>query len=87
MPIDPVISDDPLGALLYPLYVHNLQVQVYSSTTNHVIKTISRFNEAAYSGCLRADGKLLVAGSQEGVVKVFEMNSRAILRQFKGHTK
>ena len=60
---------------------------MYSATTNQVIKTISRFGEAAYSGCFRGDGKLLAAGGHDGVVKVFELNSRAILRQFKGHAK
>ena len=64
-----------------------MQVQVYSSTSHQVIKTISRFSEAAYSGCFRGDGKLLAAGGQDGTIKIFEVNSRAILRQFKGHTK
>lgn len=46
------------------------QVQIYSSVTNEVKKSVSRFQEVAYSGCFRHDGKLLVAGSEEGVVKV-----------------
>ena len=46
------------------------QVQVYSSATNQIKKTVSRFKEAAYSGCFRHDGSLLAAGSEEGVVKV-----------------
>ena len=45
-------------------------MQVYSAATNQVRKTISRFREVAYSGCFRHDGKLLAAGSEEGVVKV-----------------
>jgi hypothetical protein len=45
-------------------------VQVYSAATNQVKKSISRFNQSAYSGCFRGDGKLLAAGSEEGVVKV-----------------
>lgn len=81
-----------------------LQVQVYSGATNQVKKSISRFHQSAYSGCFRNDGKLLAAGSEEGVVKVgdawlvyfccdhlyhqvFDAGSRAVLRQFKGHTK
>lgn len=43
---------------------------MYSAATNQVKKTISRFREVAYSGCFRHDGKLLAAGSEEGVVKV-----------------
>ena len=38
-----------------------------------------------------ADGKLLAAGGQSGMIQVFELSSRAILRQYKkntgGHTK
>ncbi len=67
--------------------LHPLQVQVYSGTTNQVTKTISRFREAAYSGCFRDDGKLLAAGTEDGVVKVFDVSSRAILRQCRGHRK
>ena len=29
----------------------------------------------------------MVAGGEEGIVKVFDMNSRAVLRQCEGHTK
>ena len=46
------------------------QVQVYSSVTNEVRKSLSRFQEVAYSGHFRHDGQLLVAGSEGGVVKV-----------------
>ena len=77
---------------------------MYSNTTNQVKKTISRFHHIAYSGCFRHDGRLITAGSEEGVVKVsrvgclvcykkiqqlqvFEVGSRAILRQYEGHTK
>ena len=48
----------------------NMQVLVYSAVTNQVKKTISRFSEAAYSGCFRNDGRLLAAGSEDGIVKV-----------------
>lgn len=47
-----------------------MQVQVYSGVTNQVKKTISRFKEVAYSGHFRHDGMLVVAGSEEGMVKV-----------------
>ena len=72
--------------MLYNL-IKFFQVQIYSSTSHQVIKSISRFTEAAYSGCFRGDGKLLAAGGHDGTIKVFEVKSRAILRQFKGHTK
>ena len=49
-------------------------------------KTISRFKDVAYCGTFRNDGKLLVAGSADGLIQVFDMASRSVLRQFRGHT-
>lgn len=63
------------------------RVQIYSSVTNQIVKTISRFTDVAYGGSFRDDGKLLVAGCADGGVQVFDMNSRIILRHFKGHTR
>jgi hypothetical protein len=31
------------------------------------------------------DGKLIVAGGEEGIVRIFEVNSKTLLRQLKGH--
>ena len=64
-----------------------LQVQIYNSDTNLVKRTISRFKETAYSAQFRHDGRLLLAGSEEGVVKLFDLGNRSILRQFSGHSK
>jgi U3 small nucleolar RNA-associated protein 15 len=50
-----------------------------------VIKTITRFKETARGAEIRKDGKLIVAGGDEGIVQVFDINSRAILRTMKGH--
>ncbi|KAJ3416503.1 snoRNA-binding rRNA-processing protein [Chytridiales sp. JEL 0842] len=61
------------------------RVQIYSPATHAVRKTISRFKDVAYSGNIRNDGKLLVAGDAAGVVQIFDMNSRAILRTMTGH--
>ena len=47
------------------------QVNVYSNSTNVVKKSISRFHESAYSAQFRKDGQLLVAGEEQGNVKVF----------------
>ena len=55
----------------------DLQVQVYSSVTNEVKRSVSRFQEVAYSGCFRHDGQLLAAGSEGGVVKVTKSISLA----------
>ncbi|KAI9485310.1 MAG: WD40-repeat-containing domain protein [Benjaminiella poitrasii] len=61
------------------------RVQVYSSKTHQPKKTISRFKDIAYSGNFRQDGKLIVAGDATGLIQMFDVGSRAILRSFKGH--
>ncbi|KAF7721902.1 snoRNA-binding rRNA-processing protein [Apophysomyces ossiformis] len=61
-------------------------VHIYSSKTHQPKKKISRFNDIAYSGSFRNDGKLVVAGDATGLVQVFDVNSRAILRTFREHT-
>lgn len=43
---------------------------VLDSKTQEVRRTFSRFQDKAYSGNLRCDGKLLVAGGETGVVQV-----------------
>ncbi|XP_065199271.1 U3 small nucleolar RNA-associated protein 15 homolog [Sycon ciliatum] len=63
------------------------RVQVYSSATNQVKRSITRFRETVYSAKFRHDGQLLAGGGEEGIVKVFNLTSRAILRQCEGHTK
>ncbi|CAG8528598.1 13544_t:CDS:10 [Acaulospora morrowiae] len=60
-------------------------VQIYSSQNFKVKKNISRFNDIAYCGTIRNDGKLLVAGDATGLIQVFDTNSRAILRTMRGH--
>lgn len=61
------------------------RVQVYSSKTHQPKKTISRFKDIAYSGSFRQDGKLIVAGDATGLIQMFDVGYRAILRSFKGH--
>ncbi|XP_071953243.1 U3 small nucleolar RNA-associated protein 15 homolog [Antedon mediterranea] len=63
------------------------RVQIYNPLTNKVDKTISRFKDIVYGGILRDDGRLLVAGGVEGLVRLFDVSGRAILRTFKGHDK
>jgi hypothetical protein len=52
-----------------------LQVILYDGQTKEVARTISRFKDSAFSGCYRSDGKLLVAGSQDGIVQVGAVKS------------
>ncbi|KAI9318662.1 WD40-repeat-containing domain protein [Dichotomocladium elegans] len=61
------------------------RVQIYSSKTHTPKKTISRFKDIAYSASFRQDGKLIVAGDATGLVQMFDINSRAILRTFREH--
>ncbi|GAA5831099.1 hypothetical protein JCM11251_005142 [Rhodosporidiobolus azoricus] len=61
------------------------RLQIYSPKTNRVVKTISRFKETATSGEIRSDGKLCIAGDEGGLVQVFDINSRAILRTIRAH--
>ncbi|KAJ0175097.1 hypothetical protein K1T71_009238 [Dendrolimus kikuchii] len=64
----------------------SVRVQVYDPITKVVAKNISKFVEAAYGGSFRADGRLLVAGSEEAAVKLFDVQSKNVLRVFTGHT-
>ncbi|CAM6119018.1 unnamed protein product [Calypogeia fissa] len=63
------------------------RVTIYDGKTCEVKKTISRFTDVAYSGAFRADGQLIVAGGETGIVQVFDAGSRTILRQLKGHKR
>jgi hypothetical protein len=46
------------------------QVHVYDAQTCSVRRTFSRFKDKAYCGTFRGDGRLLVAGGEEGIVQV-----------------
>ncbi|KDQ64546.1 hypothetical protein JAAARDRAFT_117566 [Jaapia argillacea MUCL 33604] len=61
------------------------RVQIYAPRTQKITKTISRFKDIARSGCIRGDGKLVVAGDDTGLIQVFDINSRAILRTLDSH--
>ncbi len=65
----------------------SLQIQVFSKEDNHIVKTFSRFQDGVHSGSYRNDGKLLVAGSEEGAIKLFDVVGKALLRVFKGHAR
>jgi U3 small nucleolar RNA-associated protein 15 len=60
-------------------------VHLYESFPDRNQRSFTRFNGDAYSGKFRKDGKLLVAGDNSGTVKVFDVQSKSLLRQFKGH--
>ncbi|CAG9790945.1 unnamed protein product [Diatraea saccharalis] len=64
----------------------SVRVQIYDPITKVVAKNISKFVEAAYGATFRSDGRLLVAGSEDAAVKLFDVNSKNVLRVFMGHT-
>ncbi|KAI4651856.1 hypothetical protein J4E93_002052 [Alternaria ventricosa] len=63
------------------------RVQIFSSKSRKVVKTISRFgvDDVAHSGNIRRDGRILVAGGDTGVIQAFDVKSRAILKTWKEH--
>lgn len=63
------------------------RVLLYDPRTRDLRRQFTRFQETAYSGCLRHDARLLCAGGEQGLVQVFDCGSRSLLRQFRGHTK
>ena len=75
-----------------PVEPHNFavtnstRVQIYSPKSLQVLKVISRFKEQAHCGSFRDDGRLLVAGGDEGDVKLFDVDGKSLLRVFKGHS-
>ncbi|XP_012281749.1 U3 small nucleolar RNA-associated protein 15 homolog [Orussus abietinus] len=63
----------------------SVRVQVYNPITKLVTKNLSKFKEAAYGGSFRRDGRLLCAGGEEAVIRLFDVNTRSLLRLFQGH--
>ncbi|KAJ3328410.1 snoRNA-binding rRNA-processing protein [Blyttiomyces sp. JEL0837] len=57
----------------------------FSAAHPHDFAVTSSTRDVAFSGSIRNDGKLLVAGDAGGTVQVFDMGSRAILRTLSGH--
>lgn len=63
------------------------RVIVYAPKTGKVVKTVTRFKDVARCGEFRKDGKLMVAGSDDGLVQIFDVGSRAVLRTMKDHNQ
>lgn len=61
-------------------------VSLLHARSSTVRRRLSRFKNVARGGSYKGDGRLLVAGGDSGIVQVFDLASRAILRTFKGHT-
>jgi len=63
------------------------RIQIFNSKTRKAIKTINRFgvDDIAHSGTVRRDGRIVLAGGDSGLIQAFDLNSRAILKQWKEH--
>ena len=63
------------------------RIQIFSTRTRKVVKTISRFgvDDIAHSGNIRRDGRIVVAGGDSGIIQAFDLKSRAILKTWKEH--
>lgn len=61
------------------------RLQLYSTRTRKLVKTITRFSDTAYSAQLRRDGRVVAAGDETGHIQVFDANSRAILKSWNTH--
>lgn len=55
------------------------RIQVFSSKTRQVTRTLSRFKDTVYSGEFRYDGKLLVAADATGLVSILDSYQRNLL--------
>lgn len=60
-------------------------MQVYHPENNQLVKTFSKFKEQVLFGQYRQDGKLIVAGTEAGVVKVYDVDRKSCLRILNGH--
>lgn len=63
----------------------SLQVDIFSTQTNAVYRTLSRFKDIVHCASYRYDGKVLAAGDERGQTQLFDLSSRAVMRTFHGH--
>ncbi|KAM4710449.1 U3 small nucleolar RNA-associated protein 15 homolog isoform 1-T2 [Discoglossus pictus] len=63
------------------------RIHIYGQYSQEPIKTFSRFKDTAYCGTYRNDGRLVAAGCEDSVVQLFDINGKAALRQYNGHSK
>jgi U3 small nucleolar RNA-associated protein 15 len=61
------------------------RIHLYSTMSNEIVKSFSRFRDVVYSGTFRSDGRLIVAGGEAPQVNVLDIGTRSILRTFTGH--
>ncbi|XP_077456772.1 U3 small nucleolar RNA-associated protein 15 homolog [Stigmatopora argus] len=76
-----------------PVAPHNFavtaftRIHIYGPFSQEPVKAFTRFKDTAYCGRFRSDGQMLVAGCEDSVVRLFDVNGKVALRMFKGHRK
>ena len=68
-------------------FTSSLQVDVFSTQTNAVYRTLTRFKDVVRCASYRHDGKLLAAGDEGGCTQLFDLGSRTVMRTFTGHSR
>ncbi|MBN3300359.1 UTP15 protein, partial [Amia calva] len=79
------IDVSPLPPYNYAITA-STRIHIYGRYSQEPVKNFSRFKDTAYCGTYRCDGQLLVAGSEDASVRLFDVSGRVALRQFSGHT-
>lgn len=79
------IHFDPAGSGSYIL-TGSTRIALYAANTDRVQRAYTRFQDEAYSARFRKDGKLILAGDKTGNIKVFDVQTKAALRQIKAHS-
>lgn len=85
----PVLSSASLSSLTAPLDTFAVTsgslLQIFSSRTRKPIKNITRFDagNTARSAHIRRDGRVVAAGSDNGLIQVFDTTSRAVLKTWR----
>lgn len=79
------INFDPSGSGNY-IVTASTRVCLYEPLTDKIQRSFTRFQDDAYSGKFRTDGKLFVAGDKLGNVKVVDIHSKSVIRQRQEHT-
>ena len=79
------IDFNPMNSSSY-LVTSSTRVSLYDSASDKVLRAFSRFPDEAFSGRHRKDGKLFVAGDKSGAVKVFDIQTKAMLRNLTKHS-
>jgi len=65
----------------------SLQVDVFSTRTTAIYRSLTRFKDVVHCCSYRGDGKMLAAGDDAGTVQIFDLGSRAVMRTFRGHQR